>query len=267
MKRLLALGAFLLAPFLHAQSNLDAEKAAQSGTAIHIVFDDSGSMSENKKMEQAKEAFSSWVSNIPEDTKLELTTLNRGTLVPLAPNNKEAVKDQVSQLQPNGGTPLTKTFVRVAQDIKKRKAEVTPYERHILVIFTDGEDTDYSKELVQEAIQGLRKLDIESVGIGFHGQGDYMKATAGKYFDANDSQELLHALQQVTSEIDQNTEVVISPEIEVIMAQQPPPEATAAAPAAQLPPPDNTARNVIFLVFGGIILLLIILGIAAANDF
>src|SRR5262245_61016241 len=91
-------------------SSLEQERLSQSGTAITIIFDDSGSMSESGKMEQAKAAFSQWIQGIPAETKLSLITLNGGMKVPLAAGNKEEVKVAVSQLTPNGATPLTRTI-------------------------------------------------------------------------------------------------------------------------------------------------------------
>lgn len=221
---LLAIGITLgLAPNGQSQTtkSLEEERLSQSGVAITIIFDDSGSMASDRKMEQAKAAFTQWLGGIPEETKLGLIALNKGMLIPLGRNNRESIKTAVAAIHATGGTPLTRTINTVGKLIQDRRKEVTPYERHIVIIFTDGEDSDGPNESVVEALRRLSAATIESVGIGFHGHGDYMKKGATQYYNAGDSAELVRALKQVASEVDQQSNLVVSPEIQAIMNQLP----------------------------------------------
>ena len=213
-------------------NNLDNVLAEQSGTAIHIVFDDSGSM-EGAKIQQAKAAFQVWLDSIPEDTKLSLTLINLGTIVPLEAGNREKIKAEVEKIDPNYRTPLVRSFLGVANDIQTRRQNITPYERHIMIIFTDGVDSEFPNSSVQKSIQNVDNAQIETVGIGFHGEGDYMNGYVGKYFNASDQDQLTQALENVSSEIDQNSEVVISPEVQAIM------DRPAAEPSAQMQEESN----------------------------
>lgn len=219
-----------------AFKSLEAERLSQSGTAITIIFDDSGSMNEDNKMGQAKAAFTQWIEGIPAETKLSLITLNRGMLVPLEAGNKEAVKRAVATIRPDGGTPLTRTIDQAAAAIKERRDKVTPYERHIVVVFTDGQDSEYPGTEVTKALNRLSASTIESVGIGFHGQGDYMRGTATQYYNAGDTNELVHALKQVASEVDQQSDIDITPEIAALMEQQKSTAELAAMPAVAVEP-------------------------------
>ena len=205
----------------HAQ-DLEKERQSQSGTAISIIFDDSGSMNEADKINQAKAAFSKWLEGIPNETKLSLVALNKQLLVPMGSNNKEAVKAKVLALEAGGNTPLSTRISETRQAILDRRRNVTPYERHIVVIFTDGASTDDGgNEAVQARIRALEKDTIESVAIGFHGQGDYMRGVATQYYNAGDTRELLTALKNVASEIDQQSEPVVTPEILALMEHTP----------------------------------------------
>ncbi len=60
---------------------LDEEHDAQAGVAVSIVFDDSGSMNDNRKLEMAKQAFHTWIEHAPSNDRFGLTAINAGPLV------------------------------------------------------------------------------------------------------------------------------------------------------------------------------------------
>lgn len=254
MKTHALLLALVLAPIasLHAntpQEELDQEYNSQSGTAIHIVFDDSGSMADNHKIEDAKQAFDQWLSGIPVDTKISLTAINAGRLAQLEPANRDKVRNAVNLLRANGRTPLAKTIKEAANEIVQRRKEVTPYERHIILVVTDGEDTDVGPAETAKLVSNIsNQLSVETVSIGLGGAGNYLKGASGKYFDANDRKSLLNALSQVNSEVDSTTEPVVSEEIAKRMEQMastPKPTATAS-PAGTVAPsqqPQNPPQK------------------------
>ncbi len=206
-------------PALVGQSNpsaavdaLEAERLEQSGTVITILFDDSGSM-RGDKLDQAKRAFRDWLTTVPDNHRLGLVALNAGQLVDWQRGNKSEVADAVARVQATGGTPLANTIESARRTIATRKAE-RPFERHVLVVFTDGEDsTSRGAGGVQEEMAAASGASIETVGIGFHGQGDYLERSATRYFDAANTEELRAGLAKVDSEIGDTSDIVISPEI------------------------------------------------------
>lgn len=245
-------------------SALEEERLSQSGVAITIIFDDSGSMATSNRMGQAKAAFTQWLGGIPEETKLGLVALNKGVIIPLGRNNRDAIKLAVANIEPGGGTPLARTIKNVAKLIQTRRQDVTPYERHIVIIFTDGEDSDGPSEKVVEALKRLGSATIETVGIGFHGKGDYMKSGATQYYNAGDSTELVQALKQVASELDQQSNIVISPEIEAEMNKLPevakvPEVIKTDHPTVEEPsaPAPAKRRGMPFLLIIGIIFVIV----------
>ncbi len=48
---------------------LTREREEQTGTAITILFDNSGSMTQEHKIQQAKAAFRAWLQNVPPEYK------------------------------------------------------------------------------------------------------------------------------------------------------------------------------------------------------
>lgn len=196
-------------------SQLDKEYHEQTGTAITIIFDDSGSM-EGKKLEQAKKAFRSWLSQVPDDYRLSLITFqNSGTIqVPLNRGVKNLIAERVQRLTADHGTPICSSLRVALNQIQERRSKVTPYERHVILLFTDGEETQDSRGAkgVQDDVLALRKTGIELVGIGFHGEGDYLKGHATRYYAAKDEGQLRKGLSQVDAELGDIKDVKITPQ-------------------------------------------------------
>ncbi len=191
---------------------LEAERLEQSGTVITILFDDSGSM-RGDKLDQAKRAFRDWLTTVPDNHRIGLIGLNAGQLVDWQRNNKSEVADAVARIPATGGTPLANTIELARRTIAERKAD-RPFERHVLLVFTDGEDsTSRGAKGVEEEVSAATSSGIEAVGIGFHGQGDYLKRSSTRYFDAANTDELRAGLATVDSEIGDTSDIVISPEI------------------------------------------------------
>ena len=204
------------APAENVEETLERERRQQTGTAITIVFDNSGSMNEENKLVQAKAAFSSWLKTIPDDYKLSLITFeNNGTIkVPLSEGQKERIAAQVAALKASTNTPICSSLHLASKQIARRRNEVTPYERHVVLIFTDGEENADRRGIpgVQQDIRALRASNIEVVGIGFHGQGDYMGAVATRYCNASDENELRRGLSTVDAEIGSGDDLVVTPQ-------------------------------------------------------
>lgn len=229
---MLALVASLAAASLSAQTpapavdRLEAERLEQSGTVITIIFDDSGSM-QGSKITQAKAAFRQWIASVPASHRLGLIALNAGPLVPLGRDNRPALLKAVEKIQASGGTPLVTTIRAALGEVDRRRGIVGPYERQILLVFTDGEDT------TSEGVQGVQRelarasaMGIETVGIGYHGEGDYMRAAATRYYDAKNLPELQQSLSKVDAEIGDTSDIVIDEKTRATMQR------LAAAPAA-----------------------------------
>lgn len=188
---------------------LEAEGLEQSGTVITIIFDDSGSM-EGSKLKQAKTAFRQWIAGVPATYRLGLVALNAGPLVPLGRDNRPALLKAVEQIRSSRGTPLAATIRSALADIERRRGIVGPYERHIMLVFTDGEDSTMEGVMgVQSALARASSLGIETVGIGYHGEGSYMRTAATRYYEAKNLKELESSLARVDAEIGDTSDIVI----------------------------------------------------------
>ncbi len=205
---------------------LDEERNAQAGVAVSIVFDDSGSMNDNRKLGMAKEAFHAWLERAPDNDRFGLTALNAGPLVQLARNDKRQVLAAVDRLRAGGGTPLADTVAAVGKIIRQRRASGAPYERQVMVILTDGEDTSNRGVAgVQQEIRRLRADGVEVIAFGYQGEGDYMKGSATHFFSPENGEDIAKGLNVIGSEIGDPTDVVVDAATRAAMTQ-------AALPAA-----------------------------------
>lgn len=194
---------------------LTREREEQTGTAITILFDNSGSM-KGQKLQQAKSAFASWLQTVPAEYKFSLITFEgKGRLtVPLGEKTRDVIAQRVAQLNANTSTPICAALQVAREQIEKRRREVTPYERHVVLIFTDGQETGDPRgaQGVRDDITALRAQTVEVVGVGFHGQGDYMNGVATRFALANNEQELKQGLAKVDAEIGGVDDLMVSPE-------------------------------------------------------
>jgi Mg-chelatase subunit ChlD len=246
---------------------LDAERLEQSGTAITIIFDDSGSMG-GRKLTSAKEAFRGWIRSAPADYRFRLVTLNGGQLVAFGRNNKAALLSAVDKIEATGGTPLVRNISEAIATVDRRRQEVGPYERQIILVFTDGQESSSAGSSgVRQQLEQARARHIETVGIGFAGDGDYMASTVTRYSNANDGEQLKRSLAKVDAEIGDTLDVVIDPEVLTLMKTAVPEPATPVAVAASAV--DEPARGVAaakpvsspFIRFGNGTLLIVLFGL------
>ena len=202
-------------------AELDAEFASQTGTAYTIIFDDSGSM-EGRKLSQAKQAFRWWLEKAEPNNAWCFLPMNRRSLdVDFVKNGESQVLKAVDKLRVGGMTPIVATLERAFGMIKKRRELVTPYERHLLILLTDGHETKHpgGNPAVCEMVSKLRLEGVEVFGIGFHGQGDYLNGFATHFAAANNREELQSSLANVDAEVPLDIEFRISPEEEKAMAR------------------------------------------------
>ena len=221
---------------------LDEERNAQAGVAVSIVFDDSGSMNDNRKLTMAKQAFRAWLERAPVDYRFGLTALNAGPLVKLARNDKPQILAAVARLRAGGGTPLADTVAAVGKNIRQRRAaDGTPYERQVMVILTDGEDTSTRGiRGVQEEIRRLRADGVEVIAFGYQGEGDYMRGSATHFFSPENEEDIARGLAVIGSEIGDTSDVAVDAPTRAAMAGVAPPVPGKSLPVASpsgTPPP------------------------------
>ncbi len=222
---------------------LQEEQDAQAGVAVSIVFDDSGSMNDNHKLAMAKKAFRAWIEHAPDGYRFGLVALNAGVLVPLQRNDHLQILAAVNRLVADGDTPLAQTIARAGADIRQRRAAGAVYERQVVVILTDGEDTTRRGiKGVQQEIRNLCANRVEVIAFGYQGEGDYMRGSATHFYSPENEQDISKGLNAIGSEIGDTSDVVVDGSTRAAMQNAT--VAPIATPApADSPPPTPTRQN------------------------
>jgi uncharacterized protein YegL len=177
--------------------------------SVTIIFDTSGSMNENKKLAMAKQAFDWWLETAPKETivqwSLWVFDSNRqgpSNLIDRKAHAGDEVKARISRLVANGGTPLGKTISAVTKiiDAENHKAEEGKADilRQVVLIFTDGKDSNLTVPVMQQTITRLRNAGSEVFSIGYQGEGDYLAKVSDKFIMVDDEQQLKTGLSEFT---------------------------------------------------------------------
>jgi len=197
--------AFILIALLIMLTSVCGAFADNESNNIVIVFDDSGSMSNNlggiSKIDAAKIALSGVLKDIPEKTNVGLVSFHRGWLYDLQPVNKVLLERAINSITPDGGTPLSR-YIKMGADrlLEQRKLQLN-YGTYRLLVATDGEpsDFDYSyKEYTPEIM--ARGITFDVIGVGMESEHD-LATRVHTYYNADDPNSLKLAVKKVFAEI------------------------------------------------------------------
>ena len=229
-------------------SSLQEEYNTQTGTALFIVFDDSGSMRDDNKLVMAKKAFRAWIEHAPADYRFSLTAINAGSLVPLARNNRKEVLAAVDRLRASGETPLADTIARIHDTVSRYRASGALYVRQVVVILTDGEDTTKRGDQgVRDEMERLRREGVEVVAFGYKGEADYLNGSATHFYSPNNGQDISQGLDAIQAEVRDTSDLLVDDTTRRAMGVLPVTASMQSAPvvatAVATPEPTPAARK------------------------
>jgi uncharacterized protein YegL len=250
------------------------------GTAITVIFDNSGSM-DGQKIDEAKAAFKAWLAKTPESYTWSLINFdNGGKLVVPFGHSRDQVATAIQGFTAHTNTPIVRALKIATKQIKERRAKASPYERHLVLLFTDGEENQDpgGDNEVLRVIRKMRAQNIEVVGIGYHGDGDYLAQAATHYYQADDAEALKAGLDKVDEEVDVNGEVNVTPEDLKAMSELPAPtkhaeddsnaapdSSMAVAPAPSPSPRRSHSKGPPPIIIGAIALAILISAFRKSN--
>jgi hypothetical protein len=171
---------------------------------------------QGQRLIQAKQAFRWWLGSVQPGNVWSVLRFDNGkglVVVPFKTSGQGEVGTAIEGFAAIGNTPIVATLTVAQHQIAERR-KTKPYERHVVLLFTDGDETqdkDRNRAVVRK-INELRAETIEVVGIGYAGAGDYLARATSRYFSAADETRLKDGLAQVEVEVDPLTPVSVTPE-------------------------------------------------------
>ena len=188
---------------------------------VVIILDASGSMKEpmpgaaGSKMDAAKDALSSVLATLPENTHVGLLVFSQrstGWAYDLGPRDEVRLKSAVQQAQPSGGTPLGE-YIKLGADrlLEERKVEHS-YGTYRLLVVTDGQASDERLMDLYAPIVTERGLGFDVIGVAM--KGDHkLKRYADSYRSADNAESLVKAVTEVFAEVGANVDTSTQAEV------------------------------------------------------
>lgn len=175
---------------------------------LYIIFDGSGSMRSSKcsdsqsKIDVAKQAFSLFLTTIPDDMNCGLYVFDSGGMrevEPLQKINRERLLATVNAIEAGGSTPLTESIEAARKALLAQKERQLGYGEYTMLIITDGEANNVST--LPSEVKPSTDAGIVVQVIGFCLDSSHsLKQLAHIYREANSPQELQKALTEVLAE-------------------------------------------------------------------
>lgn len=163
--------------------------------AVQLVIDKSGSMSENNKIDYAKEAATETVNNLKDEDYIGVMGFDTNPFVVLRMKKVSEVKYEAQRriglLEPHGGTSLIASIDEARRDLTRVNAG-----RKHLFILTDGEIKDVPESYYYGMVKDLRPLGItvSTVMLGSEANPSMLRTMAdyggGAFYQTNDPRNL-----------------------------------------------------------------------------
>lgn len=173
-----------------------------------VVFDGSGSMNDDAcksnetKMNVAKKALLAFADSLSADANLGLIHFEPiSVLVPLGVGNRQQFKEQVSQINPNGGTPLGDSMEVAYKALTEQAQKQLGYGEFYLVMVTDGENTvgPDPRQMVDFIVQNT-PIVVYTIGFCIGQNHSLNRSGITTYREAGNLEELTQALEGVQAE-------------------------------------------------------------------
>jgi Mg-chelatase subunit ChlD len=200
---------------LACANNTAHAKADSVGGGVLFILDGSGSMwgrvEGKEKIVIAREVMGELVTELPDEIQVGLMAYGHRSkgecedielLVPVGASSKTDVVDKINGIMPKGKTPITESFELAGERLKDREDETT------VVLISDGEETCGGDPCAR--VRDLRQqgINVRVHVVGFdvsQAEREQLMCIAeagdGKYFSADNADQLKKALTEVRQEV------------------------------------------------------------------
>ena len=170
---------------------------------VALAVDVSGSMNDDNKLVQAKEAAKAFVSRLRPRDRTTVITFNDKVAVQLQPTGDPAVlRRAIDGLQASGSTRMNDGLARAVSEILRAPQGA----RRAVILLSDGEDTDSQATL--EAALGPAldaRLPVYTIGLGGDAKGEILSSiasqTKARYYAAPRATDLDQAFKLLSGQL------------------------------------------------------------------
>jgi len=215
---------FLLG-FLLFHNPLPLHTAESSGANILFILDASGSMwakvEQKEKIAIAKDVMTNLIKELPERIKVGLEVYGHRSkgdcndiemMAPIGQEDKGTLIKRIQSIQPKGETPIAKSLEIAGEHLKEVEGETT------VVLVSDGKESCKGDPCaLVKALQGKGiKVTLHVVGFGVTSEEKQQlsciaEAGGGKYFTAQNANQLKGALTEVKQKVIEKVETKVAP--------------------------------------------------------
>src|SRR3990167_7224610 len=210
----IVLPALIIFMVLNADTSLAQSAGGSSGTNLLFILDASGSMAGQidgkAKMDVAKGVMTDLIDGLPDSVNVGLEVYghrSKGdcddieTMAEVGAINKRALIDKINSIQPKGKTPIAKSLQTAGEKLSASEDETT------IILVSDGEETcegnacTYVKDLREKGINV--KVHVVGFDVGQKEKEQLSciaEAGGGRYYTANNADQLKQALTEVKEE-------------------------------------------------------------------
>ena len=196
------------------QQNIDSSSALETSHTplnVMLVLDTSLSMADGGKLEQAKQAAMSFVSQMRPIDRVGLIQFDSQlTLVSPFTGNSGALLQQIDDLTPQGNTRIYDALYLATQQIP------TVDGSKAIVLLTDGKDTESAIDLQRVlSLVGQTNVRVYTIGIGSDIDQQILSQIAtesgGRFFDAPAPADIGYAFQLMSDQLRNRYEITYHP--------------------------------------------------------
>jgi uncharacterized protein YegL len=182
--------------------------------AVYLLFDASGSMGQNRKLETAKEIGLSFLDALPDTMPVAVgsyTGTCPATLHEDFTTDHDAVREAIEGLSPGADTPLYAALDSAVEHVRAALREGRVRGKVKLVLLSDGQNNTCggSAKAASENVQAAYyELSVDTVGFGSDADTTSLKqiaACAGSFYEAQDGDELRRVYEDIADRIEEGT--------------------------------------------------------------
>lgn len=170
---------------------------------VALVIDVSGSMNDDGKLAQAKQAAKSFVSRLRSKDRTAIVTFSDRVVLQQQPTGDPGVLQRaIDGLQAKGPTRMNDGLGRGVSEVLRSREEA----RRAVVLLSDGDDTDSEVDLATALEPAIAaKVPVYTIGLGSDARADILNGiardTQARYYAAPKAQDLDYVFKLLSGQL------------------------------------------------------------------